>query len=192
MVFLTNTVKTGLTEYDIFVLCLVTFITVCTVLIVRRKKKKKIKLKEEKGIYSIAFANHVNGLPVADGILTKCTLFADRILFEPGNTQITLSLNKIADICTKTETEIQSQYVSSIGGAVGGGMLFGPLGAIVGGRAKQKKTTQISKFMIITYKKEDSSLAYISLEYYAAHDISIFVKNVKSMISGNESVTIEL
>lgn len=46
-------------------------------------------------------------------------------------------------MCIKTDKEIQQQYVSSVGGAVGGAVLFGPLGAITGGRAKKKTVKEV-------------------------------------------------
>ncbi|MEH2944892.1 hypothetical protein VSQ32_19130 [Lachnospiraceae bacterium KK002] len=54
-----------------------------------------------------------------------------------------LEKSKITDMCIKTDKEIQQQYVSSVGGAVGGAVLFGPLGAITGGRAKKKTVKEV-------------------------------------------------
>ena len=46
---------------------------------------------------------------------------------------------KITDVTMTNDIEIQKNNVSSIGGAVSGAILFGALGAIIGGRAKNKK-----------------------------------------------------
>lgn len=70
---------------------------------------------------------------------------------------------KLTDISVKTDTEIQKQYVSSVGGAIAGGMVFGPLGAIVGGRAKQKKTAESTYYLIFTYNS-NNQICYASFE----------------------------
>lgn len=54
----------------------------------------------------------------------------------------------------KTDTEIQSQAVSSVGGAISGAMLFGVAGAIIGGRTKTKKLKNVSNYLIITYRSD--------------------------------------
>ena len=70
---------------------------------------------------------------------------------------------KIIDIAIKTDTEIQSSYVSSIGNALLGARLFGTAGAIIGGQAREKRTTIETFFLIVTYKKQ-SEQAYLSFQ----------------------------
>lgn len=67
----------------------------------------------------------------------------DRYIFTSGTMNFELEKSKITDMCIKTDKEIQQQYVSSVGGAVGGAVLFGPLGAITGGRAKKKTVKEV-------------------------------------------------
>lgn len=50
-----------------------------------------------------------------------------------------------------------------LGGAVGGAVLFGPLGAIIGGRAKKKTDKTVHLCLIITYMT-DNEVKYIGLE----------------------------
>ncbi len=117
-------------------------------------------------------ASHAIGLPVPPGMQCTIDSYADQIKFTSGTTNITLSRENITDICVKTETEIQQQYVSSAGGAVGGAMLgtviagpvVGALAAMFGGRTKKKKTKSISKVLIITYKKAEAEFAYLCFE----------------------------
>lgn len=108
-------------------------------------------------------AKHVTGLPIAEG--TQCTVsyLSDKIEIKQGANTFALDLSKVTDITTTTDTEIQKNYVSSAGGAVGGALLFGPLGAIVGGRTKEKKTTTVTHYLIITYNT-DNEVKYISFE----------------------------
>ena len=100
---------------------------------------------------------HATGLPIAEGVNVGIVIYADRVEFTHGaNTQITLERSRITDVTINTETEVQTFVNSSIGGAVAGGVLFGPLGAIIGGRAKRKDITTKSHFLIFTYTKNDS------------------------------------
>lgn len=64
-------------------------------------------------------------------------------------------MEKIIDVTLKLEKDIETDYVSSIGGAVGGAVLFGALGAMIGGRVKKKQTIETTEYSIFTYNKGD-------------------------------------
>ncbi len=106
---------------------------------------------------------HQAGLPLSQDTSCEITVENDCFKISGGGNVFELKKNKITDIAVKTDAEIQKQYVSSIGGAVAGGMVFGPLGAIVGGRAKEKKTTTITYYLIFTYRSKDE-IDYASFE----------------------------
>ena len=95
--------------------------------------------------------HHVSGLPIVEECLCEVFSFPDRLDFKYGTTEITLSKSKITDMTIKTDTEIQTQAVSSVGGAVSGAILFGALGAVIGGRTKNKKVKSTTDYLIITY-----------------------------------------
>lgn len=124
-------------------------------------KKKEKKSFEDISIYT-AF-HHINGLPIPENTLCEIFSFSDRIDFKAGTIEIKLAKDKIADMCIKTDTEIQQQLVSSVGGAVAGAMLFGTLGAVIGGRAKAKKIKNTTNYLIITYQNGDE-LKYIGFD----------------------------
>lgn len=109
-------------------------------------------------------ARHVSGLPLTPG--APCSIHSEQGLYriESGGGQFTLDKSKVVDVSTKTEEEIQKQYVSSIGRAALGGAMFGVMGIIVGGMA-QKKTVSRTKtnYLFITYHA-DSALDCIGLE----------------------------
>lgn len=105
---------------------------------------------------------HSYGLPLAVG--TFCEVFKDDVnkvfkITGAGNTY-TIAYDKITDISITSTTD--SQYVSSIGGAIAGELLFGTLGAAVGGRVKQKKSIEF--FLILTYMNKNDEVAYISMD----------------------------
>ena len=98
-------------------------------------------------------------------IRDRCTIIAENDCFKfiGGGNSFELNRSKITDISVKTDVEIQKQYVSSAGGAIAGGIVFGPLGAIVGGRVKEKKTREVAYYLIFTYRS-GAEISYISFE----------------------------
>lgn len=103
---------------------------------------------------------HVNGLPIAENQVCKVVSYPDKYEITASGVSFNLPKDRVTDICIKTDVEIQKQAVSSIGGAVAGAVLFGPLGAIIGGRAKDRKVKTTSKYLIFTYMK-DEEVKYI-------------------------------
>lgn len=131
----------------------------------KEEKQKKQKELENKREYEKVHMDmfHVAGLPIAEGTPCVCGMESELFEFSGSGNKFHLHFDKITSIDIKTDVEIQKQYVSSIGGAIGGAILFGPLGAIVGGRAKQKKSKEITYYLIFTYLK-DGNVDYISFE----------------------------
>ncbi len=131
-----------------------------------RAKQEKIEenLKKEKEIKNTLYnMKHVSGLPLSEGSICSILYSDDQLIITGGGNNFHLSIQKITDICIKTDTELQKSYVSSVGGAVGGAVLFGTLGAMIGGRAKEKTITTITNYLIITYIR-DNDIDYIGFE----------------------------
>lgn len=145
----------------LFISCVRMFMAISKI---RKEKKNSIQNLKNQGLTIHTTFNHVNGLPIAENILCEVFSYPDRIEFKSGTTDITLSRQKITDMCVKTDVEIQNQAVSSIGGAIAGGVVFGPLGAIIGGRAKNKKVKTFTKYLIITYKNSNNEIAFIGFD----------------------------
>ena len=129
----------------------------------KRKKMRKAEL-QQSGLLTYTAFNHVNGLPIAENLLCEIKSYGDRLDFKAGTTNIKLPREKITDMCIKTDTEIQNQAVSSVGSTIAGGVMFGTLGAIIGGRAKTKKVKTITQYLIITYIGELGELKYIGFD----------------------------
>ena len=130
----------------------------------KKEGKKEMKNLKNQGLSVYAAFHHVNGLPLAENLLCEVFSYPDRIEFKAGTTNIKLAREKITDMCLKFDTEIQNQAVSSIGGAIAGGVMFGTLGAIIGGRAKNKKVKTTTQYLIITYTGEQGELKYIGFD----------------------------
>ena len=149
----------------IFGLCVLLLVIVIIRISKARNKAQQqhnIKMKELAATEEVTL-KHTVGLPLAEN--TWCTVFycEDKIVIIGGGTTFNLSFDKINDITMTTDVEIQKAYISSVGGAVAGGLLFGPLGAIVGGRTKKKESRQVTKYLIITYIKDEKT-EYISFD----------------------------
>lgn len=126
----------------------------------QRKAAKQEKLAQN---FKSAVMKHVNGLPIAEDIDCTVSLTEDKIIFSSGAMNFELEKSKITDMCIKTDREILEQYTSSAGGAIAGAALFGPVGAIIGGRVKKKTIkNEIHRYLIITFKSEE--IKYICLE----------------------------
>lgn len=147
-------------------LIFILIIILCILGIIKSNKKRKARKEaiRQSGIMTYLAFNHVNGLPIAENLLCEIRSYQDRIEFKAGTTNIKLPREKITDMCIKTDQDIQKQAVSSIGGAIAGGMVFGPLGAIIGGRSKNKKVKTVTQYLIITYTGEQGELKYIGFD----------------------------
>lgn len=153
----------------ILIAFLFAIIIFCTYMAVKTTKMQKDAKKERKEIMKANNASlmetfiHFSGLPIPEGVACKVISLPDRYDFIANGATISLSKNKVTDICLKSDAEIQKQYVSSAAGAVGGALLFGPVGALIGGRVKEKKTKQIFTYLIFTYET-NGELKYLALD----------------------------
>lgn len=155
--------------YFIVIAILISIVIFCVKMtIVTSKTRKEAKQqmekrKQESGATFVTSLKHSIGLPVPEGTFCKLFLCPDKIEIECNGNKFNLDKSKITGVTMKTDVEIHKQYVSSIGGAVAGAAIFGTLGAMIGGRSKEKKSKIVNTFLIFTYKK-DESLEYISFD----------------------------
>lgn len=126
-------------------------------LFIRKKRAKAQKELVDSGVAIRAEFQHLAGLQVSDFIPCIIDITADTYKFVASNINFSLPRSKVTDVCIKTKTEVQKQYVSSVGGAALGGALFGLAGAAYGGRATAKTLKNISNFLVITYYGENET-----------------------------------
>lgn len=147
------------------------------------------KLKSQ-GMVSETVLRHISGLGTAANVFCTIQVWQEHYTFIMNNITFNLQRDKVTDIAIKTETEVQQQYVSSVGGAVLGGALFGAAGAAYGGRAKKKEIKTISSYLVFTYVSEASSdVKYLVFESTPAQALDIVATFHKTT---NENVSIEL
>ncbi len=149
-------------------------------------KSKQREGKKQNNAKVFIVAKHMSGLPLAEQSLCNVLLCEDKIIIKnvKNDSIYNLSIEKILDVNIKSEEEIQTNYTSSIGGAVGGAVLFGPLGAMIGGRRKKKVDKICHSYLIFTYNNEkENKYDYISFDVtnnFKAHKfVDYFSKNCK-------------
>ncbi|MCK1998928.1 hypothetical protein MPH47_17160 [Psychrobacillus psychrodurans] len=150
--------------------------------------------KERKQLLGADFCikvKHMAGLPVAEGAEVFVYRCKDKVIFERNQENFELDVSNMKDILIKTETEIQKSYASSVGGAVGGYVLFGPLGAMVGGRTKEKTSTITDKYLIFDYVNKNGTQEFISFEVTKEPDAILFNTN-HYQITKQERTTVSL
>ncbi|WP_312280804.1 hypothetical protein [Oscillibacter sp.] len=97
----------------------------------------------------------VSGLNLPQNAKCKVVCLNKKIAVEAIGQEVNLSTEKIINVDILTNTEIQKQYVSSVGGAIAGAMVLGAFGAILGGAATQRNIKINTKYLIFTYRGED-------------------------------------
>lgn len=103
----------------------------------------------------------LSGLNIPQGV--KCLVEATGTTLSISALRQTYVIQnkQIRAVSIQTVSEMQKQYVSSVGGAVAGAMLFGGLGAIIGGAAKQKSIRSDTKLFIISYESGEGDIQYV-------------------------------
>lgn len=167
----------------VFILGLpILFLFFCIFMFIKTSKSSKKAKKEmqnkiaDKNALFMSKMKHFNGLPISEGTMTDAFWCNDKIVFEANGTSYNLLLSKLTDVSENTDVEIQKQYVSSNGGAVAGAVMFGALGAMIGGRAKEKTTNTVTKYLIFTYVDNDE-VKYIAFEN--AYNSKLFIEEFK-------------
>ena len=124
---------------------------------------------------------------------STCDVFYNtvRMKFVAGGQDMILDVSKMMDVSIMTPTEIQKQYVSSIGGAVAGAVLLGPLGAIIGGSASKKTIRQTSYYLVITYRS-DEEVKYIVFDITDNRLVGDNIFRKYRSLKENERVRVDL
>ena len=90
-----------------------------------------------------------------------------------------------------TPQEIQTQYVSSVGGAIAGGILLGPIGAALGGSAQKKKTKIVRQYLIFAYQA-DAEVKYIVFDVTSAPQNGKKISKIYAYLKKNENKQVSL
>lgn len=141
---------------------------------VRGKTKQKIKKEKheqeheqklrERGIIVSSDLHHIEGLPLSEKTLCSVNVTPDSLIIEGGGTSFELKISQIRAAEVKTDAEIANIVHSSAVKGVAGGLLFGPIGLVVGARATNKKQTTYTYYLIINFVKSDGELTALMFD----------------------------
>lgn len=148
---------------------LLLFVIFCFYMVIQTSKNKKQGKKEikqgidDKNTSLFTTLYHTAGLPIPENTLCKIYSYPNKYVIEANGQSFNLNKEKVTGLNMKTDVDIHNSYVSSAGGAVGGAMVFGPVGALIGGRVKQKTDRTVHTYLIFTYQK-GNDIDYIAFE----------------------------
>ncbi len=124
----------------------------------QKKKKENNNINEKGKQYNANYStktNHICGLPLSENSECIIHLCNNEIIIEGIGNIFKLQKCRILDMNIKTSKEVQN----SISGAVGGAILFGAIGAFIGG-----SSTEFHRFFIIIYKNKENKEQCISFD----------------------------
>ncbi|MDE6261595.1 MAG: hypothetical protein K2M42_12220 [Oscillospiraceae bacterium] len=119
---------------------------------------------ERPGVRAFVSVPCSSGLPVAEGTFCQIYYFDEFLEIVAAGVEYTLKMGQIHDISIQTKSAVQSQFVSSTGGAVLGAAIAGPVGAAIGGRAKKKEVRTVALYLTISYTNKDGNITYIAFD----------------------------
>lgn len=161
--------------------------------------KEKRAIKKESKKYPKVSTSVIDGLPVDTDGIVNVTCNSEEIIIEELKAKIVkqyvantfrIKLENVLDIIVADKKEIVNQNKSVIGRGAAGALVFGPVGAMLGGMsalgAKQKKISA-GKFLVISYRNKSGEIANITFKAdgltYSL--VKVFCKEAKAIIVQN-------
>lgn len=133
---------------------------------------------------------HEAGLDLPPDVKCTVTYRPDRLTFSAMNQEFSLDHRKVRSVAKTTRKQLQRQYVSSAGGAIAGAALFGPVGAILGGSARQRTVRDYTRYLIFAYGGAGEDTKYIILRLTDwGSDGRAFVRAYRRQLKGTRTHT---
>lgn len=132
---------------------------------------------------------HFSGLPLGENIETSLLFNDNDFTVDASGNSFSLPYSRVISMEVASDVEIQKSYISSIGGAVGGAVLFGPLGAVIGGRARERQSKVVEYYLVITYDK-DGSFEYLSFSIEDVVKAKELIHNIEANFSSGRQIAL--
>jgi hypothetical protein len=132
---------------------------------------------------------HLEGLPLAQETPCSLTLNPEELVMTSGNSEFRLSISQIDVVDFKTDIEIAHITQSSLAKGVAGGLMFGPVGAIIGSRPTSKEKRTVTGYMIINYINANGDLAPLLFRGIAPLSAAKFVDKLRPLITAKPKRT---
>lgn len=118
----------------------------------------------EHGIVARFRGKHITGLPVQRDQIVNLILIQDGLAISSRKFEAKINLDQIKIATSMSQHEMATQQKSVAGRAVVGGVLLGPLGAVVGGMSGIGTKNKKGHFLVINYTNSSGELASIVLD----------------------------
>ena len=151
----------------------------------RKLSKAAKKFENESGFIKKAVLPHIAGLPIEKDELCCILLVSDKFVFSRNDMTYTLPFDRISDVSQMNHCELSDTFTKSVPGAVIGGLLLGPLGAVLGAGAGNSATVT-AIYLVFSYKNEQGEEGL--LVFNASNKITApnkFVKAFKNRAQGS-------
>lgn len=158
----------------------------------RSRLRKEMKEKEkELGILTKATGHHIEGLPLAEKTFCELILTSDKFIIIGGGTTFNITIPQLRAAEIKTDQEIAYLVHSSAVKGIAGGLLFGPIGLVVGARAKSKEKKTFTHYLILNYINSSGELVAIMFEA-GGFPAQKMVNALRPLIINNPTATVQL
>lgn len=107
----------------------------------------------------------LSGLPSAMGAECRLVARKDTVTLMCGGRTYNIGMSQVRGIETFMEKETMKEFKMRPGRAIAGGILFGPVGAIIGGMPKSSDMEATDRmFFVLNYENSAGEVAFILLE----------------------------
>jgi len=157
------------------------------------RSSNKVPKKKPERVPSVHGLLHIEGLPLAEKTRCSVELVYGELRINGGGADFKLQLNQIGAIEVKTDVEIAHIISSSATKGIAGGLIFGPVGAIVGSRAKSKEVRKATPYLVVNYVNSEGTLS--AMLFDASLDpwsLNKFLRVIQPMVSNNPRHQVQL
>lgn len=136
---------------------------------------------------------HAGGLPIAEDTQCDISVIQGRMVITGGGSEFVVNLPQIKAVDFKTDVEIANIVNSSAAKGIAGGLLFGPIGLVVGARATSKKERTVTPYLIINYISSSNEISVLMFrDNPSSYQAAKFIDRLRPLISDNPKQSFQL